>query len=122
MKKAEKMQLEYDKSAETYNSRYSNLQYSKYQKALSNLELNGKILDLGCGTSLLSKFLNMDLVGVDISMKMLQQGVGDAVQAQAELLPFKDNSFDYVLSFVALMNFENPPTALKEVRRVLKKD
>lgn len=122
MQKSQKIRSEYDKSALTYNSRYSKIQQAKYQKALQEMELTGRILDLGSGTGLLREFLKIDIIGADISLNMLTQGSGGAVQAQAEVLPFKDRIFDYVLSFSALMNFEDPEQALKEVKRVLKKN
>jgi ubiquinone/menaquinone biosynthesis C-methylase UbiE len=51
---------------------------------------------------------------------MLLFGKGRRVQADIENLPFKTDRFDYVLSFSALMNAENPEGAVKEVKRVLK--
>lgn len=112
----------YDKTADIYNSRYSEVQKEKYRQALAGIKLSGRILDLGSGTGLLKEFLSIDLVGTDISMKMLIKSTGVRVQANAESLPFNSNSFDYVLSFSTLMNVENPELALKEVKRVLTKD
>lgn len=120
MPKSKDVQKKYDLSAGTYNSRYTKTQQEKYRCALAGMELMGRVLDLGSGTGLLREFLKIDTIGADISFNMLKQGEEGAVQARAENLPFKDNSFDYVLSFSALMNFENPEAALKEVKRILK--
>jgi len=43
-------------------------------------------------------------------------------QANLEKLPYKDNEFDFVLSFTSLQNVENPEQAIREVKRVLKKN
>ena len=122
MKKAKHMQKQYDLTAEIYDARYSEVQREKYEQALAGIELRGRILDLGSGTGLLREFLKIDVIGADISMNMLVKGAGGRVQAEAEKLPFKSNSFDYVLSFSTLQNIENPEVTLKEAKRVLAKD
>ncbi|MBI1862494.1 class I SAM-dependent methyltransferase [Candidatus Microgenomates bacterium] len=40
----------------------------------------------------------------------------------AENIPFKDNSFDLILFYETIEHVEHPARALKELRRVLKKD
>lgn len=42
--------------------------------------------------------------------------------ASAEKLPFKDESFDLILCFETIEHIENPQKALKEIKRVIKKD
>lgn len=122
MRKSIRIREDYDNMAGVYNLRYSRIQREKYRIALKGIKLGGKILDLGAGTGLLSEFLGTKLISADISLNMLSQCKSNSVQTTAESLPFKDKSFDAVVSFSALMNFENPENALKEVRRVLKKD
>ncbi len=113
---------DYDTTAEHYNARYRKTQFEKYRQMLSGLELNGAILDHGCGTGLLSEFLERDgIIGVDNSKEMLRiRGSGDL--ADVEKLPYDDNSFDFVLSFSTLQNCKQPEKALQEVQRVLKKN
>ncbi len=110
----------YDKTADIYNSRYRTIQFEKYSRALENVTLSGKILDLGSGTGLLSKFLNRKLISVDISKKMLTKSNSKNVQGDMAKLPFKNNSFDLVLSFSALMNSSSPQKTINEVHRILK--
>jgi ubiquinone/menaquinone biosynthesis C-methylase UbiE len=110
----------YDKTAKIYNDRYRETQFEKYRIMLSGLKLNGKILDHGCGTGLLSAFLKReDLIGCDNSAEMLKiRGSGDL--CDVEKLPYKDAEFDVVLSFSVLMNCKNPKKAVAELKRVLK--
>ncbi|MCX8164030.1 MAG: methyltransferase domain-containing protein [Aquificaceae bacterium] len=66
--------------------------------------INGFVLDLGCGTGFLSQGLD-DVVGVDIAMGMARvyrNRFKKAVLGDANNLPFKDKSFDFVLSNFAL--------------------
>lgn len=120
MLRATKAQELYDKTSKFYNPRYRKIQFDKYNIALNDQILEGDILDLGSGTGLLSEFLGRRIHQVDISKGMLLFGKGRRVQADIENLPFKTDRFDYVLSFSALMNAENPEGAVKEVKRVLK--
>ena len=67
------------------------------------------------------------VVGVDISLEMLQAGrtrFADrkfrAVIADGQALPFADSSFDAVICQLGLMFFPNPVDGLREFRRVLR--
>ncbi|MFA7467493.1 MAG: class I SAM-dependent methyltransferase [Desulfotomaculaceae bacterium] len=91
-----------------------------------------KILDVGCGTGLYALDLaakGLDVTGVDISRPMLEQAGAKAkhagldvhfMEADALQLPFKDQSFDAVLSVTALEFAPDLSTALSEALRVLK--
>ncbi len=122
MLKSKIAQKLYDKTADIYNSRYRTIQFEKYSRALKDINLSGKILDLGSGTGLLSKFLNRKLISIDISKKMLKKSNSKNVQGDIAELPFKDDSFDVVISFSALMNSSNPKKTINEVNRILKSD
>ena len=80
----------------------------------------GQILDIGSGTGMLRKLTNRDLIELDISFDMCQVSGGVAVNADAESLPFKDASFDGVLSSLALQWSADLDKSLAEVLRVLK--
>lgn len=87
------------------------------------------VLDLGCGTGLLSQRIRHDLprvrlVGCDFSLGMLRRalahGHGSAwVQGNAMRLPFRDASFDALVSTEAFHWFPDQATALAESFRVL---
>jgi len=115
------MQKLYDATAEVYDSRYKEIQFEKYAVLLSDIYLKGRILDHGCGTGLLAEFLRAPLFGIDLSFEMLKRAKerGEiVVQGDLEHLPFKDKSFDFVLSFTCLQNLQHPALALKELRRI----
>ena len=91
-----------------------------------------KVLDVGCGTGLYALDLaarGLDVTGVDISRPMLERAGAKAqdagldvtfLEADALRLPFKDQSFDAVLSVTALEFAPDLSTALHEAFRVLK--
>jgi ubiquinone/menaquinone biosynthesis C-methylase UbiE len=96
------------------------------------LELDGKegILDIGCGFGDLLQYLKGQghegrLTGIDLSDGMIScarkrySGITFMV-ADAEKLPFKDNSYDVVICKHMLYHVNSIPKAVAEVRRVLK--
>jgi ubiquinone/menaquinone biosynthesis C-methylase UbiE len=112
----------YDKTANIYDRRYRSIQKEKYEIMLESLQLKTPILDLGCGTGLLQKYLRTiktNLIGIDISYEMLKHSKELCVQGDVENLPFKDNSFATVLSFTTFQNLDSAEKALTEVARVL---
>lgn len=97
---------------------------------IENME--GTCLDLGCdgGRHLVEMEKKCDAVGADISFSMLEiakEKVKNAflVCCDARNLPFFDETFDSALFIATLHNIkgkEDREKALKELRRVLKKD
>lgn len=91
-----------------------------------------KVIDVGCGTGLLVKFLNdnhFQAVGVDSSRQAVQaaqKNVGgkNIILAKATNLPFDDESFDLVtsISMIEHLTLKDAGNFIKEARRVLKKD
>ena len=86
-----------------------------------------RILDAGCGTGLLAKKLEKFgvVTGIDISPEAIlyakKRGIR-AIKASVTKLPFKDETFDLVVSIDVLyhQNVENDLNALGEFKRVLK--
>lgn len=123
----------FGKAAETYD-KHAAFQRDVGHRLLEKLpsNLSGKrVLDLGCGTGYFSALLQergADLVCVDISQGMLdkaqqrcgKKGRATFVLADAENLPFGENSFDYVFSSLALQWCCDLSYPLKEIRRVLR--
>jgi len=96
-----------------------------------------RVLDIACGTGeptiSLAALLAGDgeVVGVDLSPAPLKIAEERAVQrgltntrfqqADAHELPFADESFDCITSRLGVMFFSDPPRALAEMHRVLKR-
>jgi ubiquinone/menaquinone biosynthesis C-methylase UbiE len=96
------------------------------------LEDNQAFLEVGCGSGLVTRYLakkyKADVTGIDIDSQMIELARKDVdgalnlryLEADAADLPFRDGSFDVVLSFGVLHHIQNWLGALKEVKRVLK--
>ena len=98
--------LRFSRSAETYE-KWAIPQKESALELVNLVKPEGLVLDLGCGTGFVSSSLPEDCrsVGVDISEGMLHLYTARfqwAVLGDAESLPFKDESFDYVLSNFSL--------------------
>ncbi|MCJ7579927.1 MAG: class I SAM-dependent methyltransferase [Candidatus Aminicenantes bacterium] len=87
------------------------------------------VLDLGCAQGILSYFLrkkgglwvsaDLDLINCKTSLALLKNNI---VQIGADSLPFKDASFDKVVSLDYLEHLDNDSGCLEEINRILKKD
>ncbi len=129
----------YEDLAKDYDCRFNNprLNYMRSVEKMVLLESlkPGMILDIGCGTGEQSLFLakrGYRVLGVDISRKMLTKANESAkegkledklslVIASAEALPFRDKSFDGLISIFGVFNhIPRAEHAFKETHRVLK--
>ncbi len=92
----------------------------------------GKVLDLGCGNcrNLLPFYeRKFDCYGIDFSINMIKEARKFAFKKNMKVnlkkadiarLPFKGNSFDYIIAFAVLHHLKNPEEGIKEIHRVLK--
>ena len=80
--------------------------------------LDGKLLDVGCGTQQYRKFLRCDeYIGIDWSAEKRPTVVADVTQ-----IPFQERSFDSALCMEVLEHLPEPGRCLAEIRRVVKPD
>lgn len=111
--------------------------WKNYTVASSNVSKGDKVLDIAGGTGDLAiKFRKKvgdsgKVILSDINGSMLEEGRKnlinhgvidvDFIQANAESLPFEDNTFDCVSIAFGLRNVTHKNIALKQMHRVLKK-
>ena len=98
---------------------------------LLNIENGDKVIEISIGTGRNIKYLNSDAdyFGVDISLGMLKKCQRKMkrlhreitlIQAEAESLPIKDESFDIVFSAGGFNFFNDPGKAVNEMLRIAK--
>lgn len=89
---------------------------------------HGTILDVGCGPRMpvyLENNKEVKLaIGIDplISFNNVELSENDLLRGMGEFLPFKDETFDVISFATSFDHMIEPITALKEVKRILKKD
>ena len=120
----------FSKAAVQYNS-IAGIQRIIAKQALANLpiDLQGTVLDIGCGTGIHTQTLankGAAATGVDIAVGMLAQArkmYSDPIfiQGSAVDLPFSDSQFSTVFSSMALQWVSDTRLVANEIARVLKK-
>ena len=92
----------------------------------------GSVLEIGAGTGTNLEYYGEDVESLTVAepvgpmAKRLERRAGqlgrpiELVRAPAEELPLADDSFDVVVSTLVLCTVDDVPTALAELRRVLK--
>ena len=119
------------KGWDVYREHFNNPFFLKF---ISNLK-GKKVLDAGCGEGYNTRILakqGAKVFGIDISRNMIRLarkeerrkplGIQYRVASFSNLSFLSDNSFDTVVSFMALMDGLNYRDAIKEFYRILKKN
>ena len=98
-------------------------------ETLGHLPTDSRILEIGAGTGLNFRFYPRGAHGVasELSCEMLKiagrknkpEGL-NLVQNDAEMLPFKDASFEAAFATLVFCSVPSPPAAFAELRRVIK--
>ena len=91
-------------------------------------EGSGAALEVGCGEGRISRVLKScgykvtatDPVAQFINAAKETASADEYATCAADDLPFPDHSFDLVVAYNVLMDIENVPAALKEMRRVMR--
>ncbi|MCP4439127.1 MAG: class I SAM-dependent methyltransferase [Aureispira sp.] len=89
------------------------------------------VLDVGCGNGRsIERFIpdNADIIGIDISRKMLKKAIGRTKTANALLMvgdathpPFVDDCFDFCVTSGVLSNLPDPRQTCQSIYSMLKK-
>jgi SAM-dependent methyltransferase len=91
-------------------------------------EVDGRVLDVGCGEGRLTRELRAggwNIVGIDASPAMIELARqadpdGDYRVADAAALPFEAGTCDLVIVFMSLQDIDEPERAIAEAGRVLR--
>lgn len=118
----------FSKVAKSYENYATIQKYSaqKLTKYLTNyLNRSAKILDLGSGTGLISKNLaknNVDIFSCDLSFDMLLKNnfCNKNINCNFEDLPFKESSFDVLISSFSLQWIQDFEKVFLEFYKILK--
>lgn len=125
----------YRRLAGIYDDRWSRYNEQTLTKALAGLPLSGTehILDVGCGTGELERLIlthlrSSRIVGIDICPTMLAVARVKLAatpwisfeMAEAEDLPFEQDSFDVVICVSMLHHAQRPQQVFQEFARVLR--
>ena len=110
----------YDRISEDYDKNI-NLYCQKRFFAIVKKFSKGRVLEVGCGTGLMQNKLK-GVVGMDITLSMLEKNKNNVVCADAHSIPFKDGVFDFVYSIDVTEHVKNPSKMVEECKRVLKKN
>ncbi len=111
----------YNEISEGYEELHGEEQKKKIRLIMEKISVKEDelLLDVGCGTGLTTKFWKCKKIGIDPAIKLLQKAEGaDFVNAEAEHIPFRKNSFDWVISITAIQNFHDIRKGLEEIKRV----
>jgi ubiquinone/menaquinone biosynthesis C-methylase UbiE len=119
----------YDWWSRVWNlARYTN--GAIYGAALESLdERHRRVLDVGCGTGIMSAKLaasGRQVLGVDLSPAMVREARRkrsrnlDFVQGDAEHLPVEDGGFDAVVNLISFHHYPHGDRALAEFHRTLR--
>jgi len=94
----------------------------RHHIAVSWARDSGRVLDAGCGSSLIVQSLN-NAIGLDSNLgklRFIRRHGMPLVNASAFALPFKDSSFDCVISSQVIEHLPADETLFAEMRRVLR--
>lgn len=128
-------ELFYDNFSDCWESKINNKETQKrlrivYGKLLEKNDIKGKkFLEIGCGLGYFSKEafkLGARVTGVDIGPKLIKISKkktpnASFIVADASSLPFKNETFDVVLSTEVIEHINKQVIVIKEMFRVLKK-
>ncbi|NES75362.1 MULTISPECIES: class I SAM-dependent methyltransferase [Okeania] len=125
----------YDKFADNYDDAIEDSK-SKVQYVNEALKMfqqrnyhQGSVLDIGCGTGLLSGLLqgNFEYTGIDISAKMLEYAAKRGYKTihkpiETALAEIDSQSYDFVFCLGSLYFVEDAATAIKHIYRIARKN
>jgi len=112
----------YNEISKGYEELHREEQLGKIKLIKKHFNPKGKLLDVGCGTGITTIPWKCKLYGLDPAIQLLKRASKKNrptyLNAEAEHIPFKDNTFEVVISITAIQNFHDIEKGLKEIKRV----
>jgi ubiquinone/menaquinone biosynthesis C-methylase UbiE len=119
--------LEFKKKFDSIAENYDNISnpYAVKRRAESlKLSTSGLILEVGSGTGIMTQSISNSVICTDISFEMCKQTrirCPSVVCCDAEMLPFKENVFDGIISAEMIYYLRNPENFISYSHKILKK-
>jgi ubiquinone/menaquinone biosynthesis C-methylase UbiE len=124
------MRIDYTDISQTYDEHRSFSKHLTEKVAeFGGIQEGMKALDVGCGTgnlaSQLLDLMNIDVIGVDISLPMLHVAREKSLEvlctdAASNRLPFRDSCFDIITATYVIHQISNLELLFSECHRVLR--
>lgn len=117
-------QKKFDSIAEEYE-KISNQYTVKRRIESLQIETGGPILEVGSATGIITQHVDNTVICTDISYQMCKQAKtkrSHVVCCDAEMLPFKSNTFDAVISSEMIYYLKNPEYFISYSSQILKND
>lgn len=127
------IQEEFSKQAGKFekSSFFRNKEINKTMLAFGKETVGEKVVDLACGSGLLTEELannGWKVVAMDITKEMLNivkkkniPGV-EIIRGNANKLSFDNNEFNGVFTRLSFHHFEDPQNVMREIKRIIKND
>ncbi len=114
----------FEEIAEKYDGWYESNEgiFHLERRAIEAMEMKGMGLDVGAGTGILTQYSGAS-IGLDPSSSMLKRAQERGIQpvrGKGECLPFRDESFDFVVMSTSLCFVDSVHAVLDEIHRVLR--
>ena len=97
---------------------------AEYEKIVipTIMDLNGRVLDVGCSSGIYKDIFQKCYIGIDLSNIEfpINNDRNQFIVGSGYHLPFKEESFEFVLCNGVLEHTENPERVIIEISRVLK--
>ena len=138
MEHNETIRKEFSRQATSFGDKgltLSSQEYLEWMVSILPLQTAFRVLDVAAGTAHLSRAIAphvREVVAIDMTPEMLEEARKEIAKSglhnvwleegDAQNLPYQDNSFDMVVSRLALHHFEEPEVQLGEMVRVCKPD
>lgn len=119
---------------DTINPFFYNNTMRKDIVELASIRQGFRVLDVGCGTgytteAILDKLTQGEVVGIDLTpaqlgraaRKLKHRKAVTFIRGDAENLPFRENTFNTVISVGAIEYFPNPKQTIQEMARVVER-